>query len=81
MSELHRWKTRYFTVEEEPLLPGRKTHEYDVVNNSSQRSLGRIAWYGGWRQFCFFPCADTVWSDGCLVDILRVVRQLKRMRT
>lgn len=71
---------KYFTVEELPLEPGRKTHVYRVLNRSSGACIGIIEWYGAWRQFCFFPSGDSVWSSGCLDDIQDVLRRLKSMR-
>ncbi len=60
---------QFFTVEQQPLVGGRKTHDYLVRNRHSGDMLGVIRWYGPWRQFCFFPRGETVWSRGCLADI------------
>ena len=60
---------------------GWKTKCYDVNNNSTGAMLGRIQWYGEWRQFCF--CIDRgmqesrlIFSAGCLADIQDFIRQL-----
>jgi len=69
---------KYFTVKQQPLQPGRKTHVYLVINNREKYTIGRIEWYGPWRQFCFFPDAGTVWSAGCLDDIQDMLRSLAK---
>lgn len=46
-----------------------KTSVYGVYSNSSCELLGRIKWYNHWRQYCFMPAADTVFSKGCMEDI------------
>jgi hypothetical protein len=34
-------------------------------------TLGKIAWRGQWRKYCFFPSRDTVFEENCLRDIAR----------
>jgi len=46
-----------------------KTKVYAVASKSTGDGLGRIKWYGPWRQYCFFPFGDTTWSKGCLNEI------------
>jgi len=48
-------------------IPGRKTSLFDVIGNSGK--LGTIAWFGRWREYCFYPQAEAVWSAGCLAEI------------
>lgn len=31
--------------------------------------LGKVGWYGAWRQYCYFPTQQAVYSAGCLTDI------------
>jgi hypothetical protein len=46
------------------------TYEVVAVNNKASGDLlGYIRWYSPWRQYCFFPHSDTVYSAGCLNDI------------
>ncbi len=54
----------------------RKTLKYKVKNISCGFVLGEIAWYVGWRQYCFFPSANTVFSSGCMDDINNFIKQL-----
>ena len=67
---------KFFTVEAVAMVTGRKTRDYHIVSRDRSR-LGTIKWYGPWRQFCFFPASDTVWSDGCLRDVQDAMRRLK----
>ena len=46
-----------------------KTNIYGVFSKSSGDRLGIIKWYASWRQYCFFPELDTVWSKGCLNEV------------
>ena len=61
-------KYEYFRVVRMPREPGRKTDVYEVVSRE-ETFLGTLQWYGPWRQYCFFPEYDTVWSAGCLRDV------------
>jgi hypothetical protein len=57
-----------------------KTTRWSVVNNMSSANLGKISWYSNWRQYCFSPAPDTVFSSGCMTDILDFIKQLKEQR-
>ncbi len=46
-----------------------KTAIFDVRAKRGGNLLGRIKWFGRWRQYTFFPVPDTIYSAGCLVDI------------
>lgn len=47
----------------------RKTQVWDVINKASEEPLGRISWYGPWRQYVFMPEPLTTFNDGCLNSI------------
>jgi hypothetical protein len=53
-----------------------KTIIIDVTSISGYR-LGIIKWFGRWRQYCFFPEPQTVFSEGCLQEISEYLRGLK----
>lgn len=38
--------------------------------------LGQVHWYGAWRQYCYFPSENTVFSAGCLKDITDFIKWL-----
>ena len=46
-----------------------KTTIWSCVNKKSQMELGRVKWFGPWRQYCFLPSGPSVYSTGCLKDI------------
>lgn len=45
------------------------TWTYYVRSEGNGDLLGTIKYFGRWRQYCFFPVKDTVFSAGCLVEI------------
>jgi hypothetical protein len=57
--------------------PSGKTCIFYVYNNRSGDCLGRIKWFGRWRQYCFYPAAETIYSAGCLADIQDFLRSLR----
>ncbi len=54
-----------------------KTRVFGVCSKSSDVQLGIIKWHGPWRQYCFFPASDTLYSRGCLQDINNFLEMLK----
>ena len=57
-----------------------KTEVWACLNEHSGCQIGTIKWYGRWRQYCFFPFGNTVFSSGCLNDINDFIRQLMEAR-
>ena len=57
-----------------------KTSVYAVFSKSNGKELGRIFWYAPWRQYCFFPVSETVWSRGCLQQIQDFINKLMEER-
>lgn len=57
-----------------------KTKIFEVANRKSGIRIGGIEWYGPWRQYCFIPANDTVFSAGCMMDIIDFISELKRER-
>jgi hypothetical protein len=55
-----------------------KTSAWDCKNAKSGTVLGMVKWYGPWRQYCYFPTAQAVYSAGCLNDITQFMGQLKK---
>ena len=56
-----------FTEDNRPAL---KAGTWIVRNKHDGQFLGKVMWYGAWRQHCYFPVsADLVFSTGCLRDI------------
>jgi len=53
-----------------------KTSKWACRNKKSEAVLGEIKWYGAWRQYCYFPTIQAVYSAGCLNDISDFIEQL-----
>ena len=62
------------------LAPKPKTKVWLVQSKSDEFGLGEIKWYANWRQYCFFPTNDSVWSVGCLEDIKRFISEANETR-
>jgi len=48
---------------------GRKTKLWNVRSRRTDGFLGNVKWHPAWRQYVFWPEADTLWSAGCLADV------------
>ena len=55
-----------------------KTGVYRVFNKKSGITLGIIKWYPAWRQYCFFPLGNTIFSKGCLDDIIKITIEITK---
>ena len=60
---------KYLAFQELIRVEGHKTSVYSCRNKRSGEELGQIRWYGAWRQYCYFPTVQAVYSGGCLRDI------------
>jgi hypothetical protein len=56
-----------------------KTQVYNVTNNRSGDLLGRISWYGPWRQYVFMP-EPSLYSHGCLEDLADFLGWLRKRK-
>lgn len=57
-----------------------KTHVLAVQTKNQEVTLGVIKWFAPWRQYCFFPAQECVFSKSCMVDINDVITKLKEDR-
>jgi len=57
-----------------------KTSLFAVNSKSSGERLGIVKWHSIWRQYCFFPEASTLWSHGCLGEIMMFIMSLMSIR-
>lgn len=73
-------QSEYLEFVEEPTPPDRKTGIWQVCSRSSGAILGRIKWYGAWRQFCFFPEPLTIFNTGCMDDISEFIAERMEAR-
>ena len=60
---------KWMTIEPVLPQPNRKTNMWIVRSQSDGAPLGAILWYTAWRQYCFEPERNTVFSEECLNDI------------
>jgi len=60
--------------------PKRKTKVFAIASKLSGACLGYIKWYAPWRQYCFFPGLNTVFSNSCLQCLLEFVKDLTEER-
>ena len=73
-------KTQYKYIRFEKTEDKPKTSVWSCRNNRSSEELGIIKWYSGWRQYCYFPLTQAVYSAGCLEDINSFIGQLKELK-
>jgi len=50
-----------------------KTFTWNVVSKTKGNILGKVSWYGPWRQYAFFPVVSTIFNSGCLSDIQKFI--------
>lgn len=58
----------------------RKTDVFDVYNKDYKNHMGVIKWKTEWRQYCFYPRSNTVFSKDCLEDINVFIKTLMDKR-
>lgn len=57
----------------------RKTKIIHLISNGDVETLlGVIKWFGSWRQYCFFPETNTLYSNECLKDIKEFLEKLNK---
>jgi hypothetical protein len=74
-------KTEFQYIRMEKIRDLPKTSVWEVQNKSGEYSIGIIKWNPGWRQYCFFPDPNTVYSNGCLKDIIEFIASLQEERS
>lgn len=57
-----------------------KTSVWECRNNSSGHELGVVKWNSGWRQYCYFPTVQAVYSSGCLNNISEFISTIMQER-
>jgi len=72
-------KYRYIRFIQVP-KEGRIASVWYCRDSKSDGTIGTVSWDGGWRQYCFFPRSDTMFSSGCLADIQDFIGQLMAAR-
>jgi hypothetical protein len=54
--------------------PSGKTQEWEVRGTSD--TIGKIAWFGRWRQYTLFPNKETTFNVRCLIEIATFLKEL-----
>jgi len=73
-------KTKYEYISFEQVSDTGKTTIWQCRNNNLGNHLGIIKWYGPWRQYCYFPTNQGIYSRGCMDDINGFMNQLMEAR-
>jgi len=50
-----------------------KTKVWEIRAVAGGAVLGKVKWFGRWRQYVFAPAANTVWNPDCLNEVSRFV--------
>lgn len=67
---------KYFRVVKMIQMGKRKTRDYELVTDAGAL-LGRIEYYCHWRQHVLVPCHTSVWSAGCLENVVDCLKKIK----
>lgn len=67
---------KYLRFQKEPRPANRKTDVFSCRNKTTGTELGKVKWHGPWRQYCYFPTVQAVYSAGCLRDIADFMGEL-----
>lgn len=69
----------YLEAKQLPQPEKRKTHRYEIVNRSGDE-LGRVRWYGPWRQYVFHPEIETLFNYQCMIDLAALLKALNKLQ-
>ena len=72
-------QSKWLRFEEAPNT-GRKTGIWYVLVKQNGAKRGEIRWYGPWRQYAFFPQAETVFAGSCFTDLAEFIRLIATAR-
>jgi len=59
----------------------KKTQTYQVLSTQHGFMLGEVKWFGRWRQYTFFPQADSVFNKDCLIYISEFLDGLNKQHS
>jgi len=68
--------TRYPFIAFVKIAETSRTSVWSCRNTRSNVELGVVRWHAAWRQYCYFPTVQAVYSSGCLQDIQSFIAEL-----
>ena len=74
------FKGQYVSIEFDGTSESGKTNIFTVFNSETQDALGRVKWYGPWRQYSFFPNENIVLEKKCMRDIATFCENITKKR-
>lgn len=54
----------------------KKTYDISVLNKNSDTLLGKIKWYGPWRQYALHTLDNIIFDRKCMNDIISYIDKL-----
>ena len=72
--------TKWLIIEKLPRQENKKTDIFDVYSKDQNIIIGKILWWGGWRQYIFAPNENTIYERQCLKDISDFLNKLLEER-
>jgi hypothetical protein len=54
-----------------------KHNFYSVHSTHTNDLLGSIYYYPKWKEYVFYPNDDTIWSSGCMQEIIDFIKTIK----
>jgi hypothetical protein len=73
-------KTQYKYIHFVEIVQDPNHSTWSCRTNSGQLELGRTEWYYPWKQYCYSPTYQAVYSADCLDDISHFMGQLKKTK-
>ena len=73
-------ESKWIRFEDLGLSKTGKTRTWAVSAKEGDALLGRVAWFGRWRTYAFFPHDGTIYEPTCLRDIAEFITAQMRAR-
>jgi hypothetical protein len=70
------YKYIVFKSDNEIFQERKKRPDYECRNKKDGTLLGLLCWCAAWRQYCYYPETNTMYSQGCLEDIADFIKNL-----
>ena len=75
-------ENKHIAICKTDLMPQRKTTVFAIINKKEAEAdrdmglLGVIQWNAPWRQYCFYPEPNCIWSTSCLDTVQDFTKKL-----